>query len=52
MCPGAANCRLVGSRWKYIERPVDGDVVYTGGWLLQAVVFVLNMHDMSVCCMG
>jgi len=27
--PGSANCRLVGSRWRYIQRPVDGDVIYT-----------------------
>eukprot|EP00199_Chlamydomonas_sp_CCMP681_P002885 CAMPEP_0119113532 /NCGR_PEP_ID=MMETSP1180-20130426/44332_1 /TAXON_ID=3052 ORGANISM="Chlamydomonas cf sp, Strain CCMP681" /NCGR_SAMPLE_ID=MMETSP1180 /ASSEMBLY_ACC=CAM_ASM_000741 /LENGTH=316 /DNA_ID=CAMNT_0007101669 /DNA_START=171 /DNA_END=1121 /DNA_ORIENTATION=+ len=27
--PGSANTRLVGGRWKYIARPVDGDCVYT-----------------------
>mmetsp|Transcript_39050 Transcript_39050/g.86868 ORF Transcript_39050/g.86868 Transcript_39050/m.86868 type:complete len:352 (-) Transcript_39050:710-1765(-) len=27
--PGTPNCRLVGSRWRYIGRPVEGDVVYT-----------------------
>lgn len=27
--PGTPNCRLIGSRWRYIPRPVEGDVIYT-----------------------
>lgn len=27
--PGSANCRLIGSKWCYIQRPVDGDTIYT-----------------------
>jgi hypothetical protein len=26
---GAPNCRLVGGRWRYIPRPVEGDSIYT-----------------------
>jgi len=26
---GSANSRLVGGRWRYMPRPVEGDVVYT-----------------------
>lgn len=27
--PGTANTRLVGSQWRYISRPVEGDSVFT-----------------------
>lgn len=27
--PGTPNVRLIGGRWRYIRRPVEGDVVYT-----------------------
>ncbi len=27
--PSGPNAKLVGSRWKYIPRPAEGDVVYT-----------------------
>lgn len=27
--PGSCNTRLIGSRWRYIQRPVEGDVIYT-----------------------
>ncbi len=27
--PGTPNCRLIGSRWRFLARPVEGDVVYT-----------------------
>jgi len=27
--PGTPNCRLVGGRWRYLERPVEGDSIYT-----------------------
>lgn len=27
--PGTPNTRLIGGRWRFLQRPVEGDVVYT-----------------------
>ena len=27
--PGTPNCRLVSGRWRYLQRPVEGDSLYT-----------------------
>jgi hypothetical protein len=26
---GTPNCRLIGGRWRYLQRPVEGDTIYT-----------------------
>ncbi len=49
---GTPNCRLVGGRWRYISRPVDGDSVYTDFYgrcgeqndVLLVLVFAMMPH--------